>query len=307
MYYTLYIDVFFLENLLTDYLLLTVTGRMLKIRIPAVRRLLAAGIGSLAVCLVYLAGGQSSLAGKLILYGAAAAGMLFVSLPKNQRSLLGKMLFLLYLNGFLLGGIFGWLRNAFAFPVYPFLFFTLLSYELLSLAAKLLLRQKEQEQSIYAVTIRYQENTCTVRALLDTGNRLRDPIFGKPVSIITADLKAELLGGQKPVLYPVPYHSVGRKSGFLPAFYADTLELTGPDGACIRTEKPLLGITKEPLSSTENYSMILHPALLEAPGAKNVEMRVGGTNKYAHQSSDSKSGSAQADPEFFDTVCGKEE
>ena len=75
MYYTLYIDAFFLQNLLTDYLLLTVTGRMLKIRIPAFRRLLAAGVGSLTVCLVYLAGGQNSLAGKLILYGAAAVGI----------------------------------------------------------------------------------------------------------------------------------------------------------------------------------------------------------------------------------------
>ena len=117
MYYTLYIDAFFLQNLLTDYLLLTVTGRMLKIRIPAFRRLLAAGVGSLTVCLVYLAGGQNSLAGKLILYGAAAVGMICVSLPKNQQGLLGKALFLLYLNGFLLGGIFGWLRSAFAFPV----------------------------------------------------------------------------------------------------------------------------------------------------------------------------------------------
>ena len=286
MYYTLYIDVFFLENLLTDYLLLTVTGRVLKIRIPEVRRLLAAGIGSLTVCLVYLAGGQNSLAGKLIQYGAAAAGMVFTSLPKNQRGLFWKALFLLYLNGFL--------------------FFTLLSYELLSLAAKLLFRQKEQEQSIYAVTIRYQENTCTVRALLDTGNRLRDPVFGKPVSIITADLKTELLGEQEPVMYPIPYHSVGRKTGFLPAFYADALELTGMDGACIRTEKPLLGITKEPLSLTENYSMILHPALMKPQAAAEAGVRVGGKNKYAYQSGNSKSGSAKADPELFDTVCGKE-
>ncbi len=296
MYYTLYIDVFFLQNLLTDYLLLTVTERMLKIRIPALRRLLAAGVGSLAVCLVYLAGGQNSLAGKLILYGAAAAGMVCVSLPKNQRGLFWKALFLLYLNGFLLGGIFGWLRSAFAFPVYPFLFFTLVSYELLKLTAGLIFRQREQERCVYSVTIRYRENTCTVRALLDTGNSLRDPVFGKPVSIITADLKAKLLGSREPVLYPIPYHSVGRKNGFLPAFYADELELTGPDGVWIHTEKPLLGITKEPLSSTENYSMILHPALLEPCSAENAEMRVGGKNKYAYQGSDSKSGSVKADP-----------
>lgn len=306
MYYTLYIDVFFLENLLTDYLLLTVTGRILKIRIPTVKRILAAGSGSLAVCLVYLAGGQDSITGKLILYGAIAPGMVFLSLPGSERPLYGKAVFLLYLNGFLLGGLFGWLRGAVAFPVYPFLFFTLVSYELLKLLQKDIFRQREQEQDIRSVTIRYGKNTCTVRALLDTGNRLTDPIFGKPVSILTENLKDRLLGGTEPVWYPIPYHSVGRKNGYLPAFYADELEVETEDGVKHRTEKPLLGVTKEPLSSTENYSMILHPALAESSARAGAEMRVGGTRFDANQSGNSKSGSVKADPELFDTFCGKE-
>ena len=47
MYHTLYIDVFFLENLLTDYLLLSLTDRLLKLRSWILRRLAAAAAGSL--------------------------------------------------------------------------------------------------------------------------------------------------------------------------------------------------------------------------------------------------------------------
>ena len=53
MYYVLYIDVLFLQNLLLDYLLLTVTARLLKLSPGRIRRLLAAGLGSLLLCLVY--------------------------------------------------------------------------------------------------------------------------------------------------------------------------------------------------------------------------------------------------------------
>ena len=38
MYYALYIDVLFLENLLLDYLLLTITARLMKLAPGVIRR-----------------------------------------------------------------------------------------------------------------------------------------------------------------------------------------------------------------------------------------------------------------------------
>lgn len=271
MYHTLYIDVFFLENLLTDYLLLSLTDRLLKLRSGLPRRLAAAAAGSLAVCVLYGLGWQRSMLGKLLLHGAVGPCMALVSRKWNSRRLLLQSIFLLYLNAFLLGGIFGWLWNTWRFPAYPFLFFTLVSYGILKLSMRALFRQRRQEQSIRSVTVRYRGKSCTVRALLDTGNGLRDPVFGKPVSIITEGLKKQLLEAGEPVWYPIPYRSVGREHGFLPAFYADVLEIREPDGRKLSRERPLLGVTKEPLSSDEYYSMILHPALTEQSAAGGEE------------------------------------
>ena len=50
MYYELYLDVLFLENLLADYLLLGLLKRMLKCQAGRLRRMLGAAVGSLGVC-----------------------------------------------------------------------------------------------------------------------------------------------------------------------------------------------------------------------------------------------------------------
>ena len=54
MYYELYIDVWFLRNLLMDFLLLSLLQRILKCPAGKLRRLGAAEIGSTGVCLLYV-------------------------------------------------------------------------------------------------------------------------------------------------------------------------------------------------------------------------------------------------------------
>ena len=98
MYHTLYIDVFFLENLLTDYLLLSLTDRLLKLRSGILRRLAAAAAGSLVVCVLYGLGWQRSMLGKLLLHGAVGPCMALVSRKWNSRRLLLQSIFLLYLR-----------------------------------------------------------------------------------------------------------------------------------------------------------------------------------------------------------------
>ena len=88
MYYVLYIDVLFLQNLLLDYLLLTVTARLLKLSPGRIRRLLAAGLGSLLLCLVYALWPRCPLPVFLLLHAAAAAVMAWSGLGiRDLRSL----------------------------------------------------------------------------------------------------------------------------------------------------------------------------------------------------------------------------
>ena len=54
MQYELYLDVLFLENLLVDYLLLSLLKEILKSPAGRLRRLLGAALGSMGVCGLYL-------------------------------------------------------------------------------------------------------------------------------------------------------------------------------------------------------------------------------------------------------------
>ena len=126
------------------------------------------------------------------------------------------------------------------------------------------MRFRRERQRLYPVTISFRGRSVRTRGLIDTGNALRDPVFGKPVSVLDPELQLELLGAEPPLFYPVPFHSIGKENGLLPAFYADFLQIETEDGPVLRTERPLLGVTKEPLSSKNEYDILLHPDLFFA-------------------------------------------
>lgn len=263
MYYELYIDVLFLENLMLDYLLLSLLRKLLKCPGGRLRRLLAAALGSAGTCLLYAFSLERTLPGYLLLYVVLSVAMVKAGLRIQGKRMLAKAVFLLYAQSVALGGLFSWAAEHVRFPVYPFLGITLLSFTLLSVGAEYLFRLRSTEQNLCQVVLQFQGRSISVKALKDTGNRLREPVFGKPVSILTQKRKEELCQGAEVLCYPVPFHSIGKANGILQAFYADCMYIQTQEGQIRIWERPLLGITKEPLSSKEEYDMILHPELLE--------------------------------------------
>ena len=262
MYYELYIDVLFLENFLLDYLLLSLLAKLLRCRAKGLRRACGAALGSFCVCLVYLLALERKPVGYVLIYGVSSVLMVCVGLKIRERRRLGKAVALLYFCGVLLGGLFAWLKVRIAFPVYPFLGISLISFCLLSVGMRMLMEFRGREQNLYEGMLLFRGKRVPVRVLRDTGNALRDPIFGKPVSIVTEEVQKAICQEDEVLYYTVPFHSIGQKNGMLQAFFADALYLNQKDGTVKCCERPLLGITKEPLSSKEKYDIILHPDLL---------------------------------------------
>ncbi|WP_417091058.1 sigma-E processing peptidase SpoIIGA, partial [Marvinbryantia sp.] len=52
MYYEIYLDVYFLENLMLNFLILQLTGIIQKETFSVRRKLLASGIGAVGACLI---------------------------------------------------------------------------------------------------------------------------------------------------------------------------------------------------------------------------------------------------------------
>ncbi len=263
MYYELYIDVVFLENLILDYLLLGLVGKCLTCSSGRLRKLWGATVGSIGVCMLYLFSLQETPAGNLLVYVIFSTAMVKAGLDLKGWRPLGKALALLYLNTFLLGGIVQWMQRYLRFPVYPFLGLSLVSFWILSWGMGWLMRFRGRKAGFLKVTLKYHGRSLKLQGLLDTGNHLRDPYFGKPVSVITEALQKELCAGEEVLFLQVPFHSIGKQDGLMPAFFADILCVETGEGEGKQTHRPLIGITKEPLSSKNEYQILLHPDLLE--------------------------------------------
>lgn len=113
----------------------------------------------------------------------------------------------------------------------------------------------------YEVRLLGYGNEITLKALSDTGNSLKEPISGKPVSMVEEGLLEQLTDIKLPERFRViPYHSVGRNNGIMEGYEIPEMIIEG-DKENIRYKKVIVGISKTRLSSNGKYQMILHPDL----------------------------------------------
>ncbi|MCI6552962.1 MAG: sigma-E processing peptidase SpoIIGA [Lachnospiraceae bacterium] len=98
-------------------------------------------------------------------------------------------------------------------------------------------------------------------ALVDTGNSLREPVSGKPVSVVDEEVLERFPELKLPEkLKVIPYHSVGKANGMLEGYEVPLLSVR-VEGECIQWQKVIVGISKNRISAGGRYQMILHPDL----------------------------------------------
>ena len=114
----------------------------------------------------------------------------------------------------------------------------------------------------YRIRLHYAGARIEGNALLDTGNGLYDPISHQPVLLGDAGFLNTLLKKEEePVMRIIPFHSVGKETGLLRAFQAESLEIASGDGwRCI--DKPWVAICDKYVSADGEYEIILHPEML---------------------------------------------
>ncbi len=119
--------------------------------------------------------------------------------------------------------------------------------------------------SLYVpVELTYGSRQIRLTALQDTGNTLRDPVTGKPVLVVGADVAAKLLGFtrqqlQDPVaLLPqvegarlIPYQTVGKAGGLLLAIRIPAIKIGGWKGS------GLVAFAPEGLGAREDYQALI--------------------------------------------------
>lgn len=137
------------------------------------------------------------------------------------------------------------------------------------------------------VSVRFGGDDIQLTALVDTGNRLRDPLSGHPVMVVEVDAlepvlppglahlirqgeKADLDALAQAVagtpwaarLRIIPYHSIDREHGMLIGFRPD--ELTVRSGSdTITAQDAVVGICRQTLDPEGAYQALVHPELVQ--------------------------------------------
>ncbi len=258
MYYELYIDVFFLENFMLDSLLLLIVNRIINNGRSYGRLLLGGAAGSLLTCLVIVLPFPSVL--RLILFHTLVdsamlfAGLRITGLPQFIRALL-----FLYVSAFFMGGILQVMRP---YMRYASLFYAaaVLSGAVLLQLWKIVSHICRQQGKILKVTLYTEYGQKSIKALLDTGNELRDCYTGDPVSVIDPETAAEIWSCGEPEkgFRLIPYRCVGGES-IMKVFRLKKICIHMEEDRWI--DNPLVGIGEAYLSGNREYEMILNPAI----------------------------------------------
>ena len=260
MYYELYVDVFFIVNFMMDTILLMILKKMMVCSTSYGRILLGSAMGALLTCVV-TAGLQGRPYLQLVLFhGVINTLMIKTGLRiKWGRELLKGWIFG-YIVSFLLGGILQVFRPYLRTGSLFFLL-AVLSYYLVQGIWNILLWLTRRSHNYCEVELILGKQSFRTKALIDTGNTLRDAVSGQPVNVIERDIAKRLTDEKNPLTFRyIPYHSIGKKEGVMPLIRLDRMKII--EGTHFRwIEYPLAAISEEKLSE-EDYQVILNPDIL---------------------------------------------
>ncbi|GFN24068.1 sporulation sigma-E factor-processing peptidase [Thermanaeromonas sp. C210] len=297
----IYLDVVLLVNLFMDYIILWATARLSQAATSPWRLLGGAALGSLYSLTIFSpAGGPWMWFAVKILVSLLMVSLAFF--PVSWHKFLQGVGYF-YLVSFVMGGaVLGALYLADALTAQAFtgggVVIGPLPYGGLAMAvgAALFLvywgslfikRNFWQSLLRLPIVIGFNGKRLALKALVDTGNNLRDPFTGRPVIVaeygalrplLPPELQLDLTVPGEPELEKlvsslhgtpwaarirvIPFHSLGREHGLLLGFKPDEVVVLWED-RLIRVKDVVIGLCWQRLNLEGGYRALLHPDLLQ--------------------------------------------
>jgi stage II sporulation protein GA (sporulation sigma-E factor processing peptidase) len=284
---TYYLDLLILFNFLIDGLLLWLTAQLCKFAFSYLRTAVAASVGSiyavLIMCLPTI-GWLTSLGLKWLI----AIVMLIVAFRWRGIWHFVKTAIIFYFISSAMAGImFSLSLQSQSIAVFVSAF--LAAFIILYYAHRYIMQKQHLHVWVVPLHIAMDEVCVRCRGLIDTGNQLRDPLTGTPVSVMQIDIWRHLLPAEwreqtlsanrlreliqntntsqsnwarRFVL--IPYRTVrGNNQEWMVALRVDSLSIQLPT-TTVTHQRALIGITDSILSPEGQYEAIIHPACTES-------------------------------------------
>lgn len=257
MAYDLYADVILVNNFTMDFLLLTVVRKVMKLEKRKGGILLASLLGAVYALVVMIFPFSIFFLQFFVTYAVMSVLMVLISFRIRKPAEILRAVAGLYLAAVMTAGLmqmFGGLGS------HSLLWFYMIaaagSIWMTTFLWRIVSKGAADNGHMYPVTIFYRERSETFTGFLDTGNRLTEPVSGRPVCILSAENAKELFHTVEGVIY-IPFRTVGKEGGVIAAVKADRMEIQEENRKTV-IENPYIALSKEPLSRDGTYQMLLN-------------------------------------------------
>lgn len=251
-----------IENLLLDGAMLVLTLFLMNKRIYFGRVVIAAMLGAFTSIFILIAGIRFGFSYIVILFVTGMAMMrLSMKLNRANELIQGMVYYFTLVFAFAkLHQVSEWLMGERVNGiVLVMVVIGIMSVVLLYMTYQ---KRKDRQKPIYCVELSERGKCVALKALLDTGNTLREPFSGKPVSIIESNVWNSIMEEVAPERFKViPFHSIGQEHGILKGMEVDELVIRQDDRKIVQ-KNAIIAFYEGNLSSDRSYQMILHQSLL---------------------------------------------
>jgi len=291
---TVYIDVVLIENLIMNYIILLATGIILKTKVKHIRLIIASFIGAMYSIMTYIVTIEiySNFFFKIIL----SIIIVHISFKSENIKSLCKQVTVFYLASFVFGGAAFALiyivkpqdilmKNGLFLGTYPLktvILSSIVAFFILIITFKIV-KSKMSKKDIYKeIRILIEEKQIQIKAMIDTGNMLKEPISGKSVIVVEGTcfenvLPKEILNNLEKILggdlndIPeeiknkylsklkfIPFSSLGKQNGMLIGISPEYIEIIEDESKTIRKIKDvIIGIYDKSLTKDGKYKALM--------------------------------------------------
>lgn len=290
-----YIDTLFLTNFACDFFLLYLTRTICKDKSRTYRMIVGALIGAVYSVLMFCVDvmvWQSILASVFV-----SALIVYVSFKSKTAKEFLTVFAVFYFASFILAGIsyvvffapgftgiteMALSNGVFYFNINPWAVIVgaALCFLLLFAVERVYTKRLVQAANMHNVTITYNNKSINIKALLDTGNHVCDPVTGIPVVVCEIQKILPLFEGEDfyrslckmrfeadyklltelvcaTPFRLVPYITITQGAGLMLAFIPDKIEIDKNEVS----RKILIGISVQNIGD-ESYNALLHPKVI---------------------------------------------
>lgn len=252
-----------------DAVLLVFVNKFLKYSATYFRIFIAATIGAAWSCIAMTVPIHNLVVKNICTYILVSFIMIRICANKSSIKDIMKGVVALYVVAFVIGGgchmlyyytKAGYYINTVILNDRLLMFAIFLSVILLISIAGYLNRYFVYDTKLYNVRINIGEQHVDVKAILDTGNVLQDPIYHKPVNVIEYEAVKNIFkidDCTKVKYHMIPFHSLGCECGCIEVIMVDDMYIYR-DGKTIVRNKALMGMYKQQLSGDHAYQMLLN-------------------------------------------------